>query len=176
MIWFILHNTLKQFKIIGDQTRNLTVFLIGVTLYTFIYAYIGSKHFDKDSFIYRLFMFFLYIILADGFAMAIIYKNFYGKTILTEMSEVVNVNNINRRNIEDVTYNASVSILRGIDAMNDARELRESRQRQLRQSIQYDSDNNSDNDSEVSSINDYDLDIHDINLHNRSNPSTSITQ
>lgn len=87
MIWFIIHNFLKRYGSMENQTRNLTTFLIGTILYVLFYSYVGSLDLTKNKFIQLFFNFFIYIVLADGFAMAIIYKNFYKHTIFNEVKE-----------------------------------------------------------------------------------------
>ena len=87
MIWFIIHNFLKTLTFFENQTRNLTTFLTGVFIYVLFYSYVGSLDLEDNKFFKLFFNFFIYIVLADGFAMAIIYKNFYKQTILTEVKE-----------------------------------------------------------------------------------------
>jgi hypothetical protein len=87
MLWFILHQFLQIFPSLENQTRNLITFLTGTTFYAIFYSYIGSFDFSDNLFFKRLFGFFVYIILADAFSMAIIYKNYYKHTILSEINE-----------------------------------------------------------------------------------------
>jgi len=89
MLWFLIHNLLKMFPSMENQTRNLTTFLTGTVLYVFIYSYVGSVNLNCNLFYKRLFGFFIYIIMADGFAMAILYKNAYKQTIFTEVGETL---------------------------------------------------------------------------------------
>lgn len=89
MLWFIIHNFLKNFTSMENQTRNLTTFLTGTVLYVLFYSYAGSFDFIDNPFLKRLFGFFIYIVIADGFAMAILYKNFYKQTIFTEVEETL---------------------------------------------------------------------------------------
>jgi hypothetical protein len=89
MLWFTIHNILKTFSSMENQTRNLTTFLTGTVLYVLFYSYAGSFDFIDNSFLKNLFGFFIYIIIADGFAMAILYKNFYKQTIFTEVKETL---------------------------------------------------------------------------------------
>jgi hypothetical protein len=72
-----------------NQTRNLTTFLSGTVIYVLLYSYIGSIDLHTNPFLFKLFGFFMYIITADGFAMAILYKNFYKQTIFTEVNETL---------------------------------------------------------------------------------------
>lgn len=87
MLWFIFHNIIKQIPSIDTQTKNLFVFLMGVTVYTFLYSWVGSLSKNDGSFLYFFFNFFSYIILADGFSMAIIYKNYFSRSIFNEVKE-----------------------------------------------------------------------------------------
>ena len=89
MLWFIIHNFLKNFSSMENQTRNLTTFLTGTVLYVLFYSYAGSFNFIDNPFFKRLFGFFIYIVIADGFAMAILYKNFYKQTIFKEVEETL---------------------------------------------------------------------------------------
>jgi hypothetical protein len=89
MIWFTIHHFLKNFASMENQTRNLTTFLTGTVLYVLFYSYAGSFDFIDNPFLKRLFGFFIYIVMADGFAMAILYKNFYKPTIFTEVKETL---------------------------------------------------------------------------------------
>jgi hypothetical protein len=89
MLWFILHHIFKNFTFLENQTRNLTTFLLGTVIYVLFYSYIGSMDFSNNLFFKKLFGFFYYIVMADGFAMAILYKNFYKQTILTEIKETL---------------------------------------------------------------------------------------
>lgn len=89
MLWFMIHNFLKIFDSMENQTRNLTTFLTGTVIYVLFYSYAGSFDFIDSPFFERLFGFFIYIVIADGFAMSILYKNFYKQTIFTEVEETL---------------------------------------------------------------------------------------
>lgn len=89
MLWFIIHHIIQNFSLMSDQTKNLLTFVLGSTLYTLFYSYLGSFDFSCNLMFKSLFNFFFYIILADGFAMAIIYKNYYKQTIFTEVRETL---------------------------------------------------------------------------------------
>jgi hypothetical protein len=89
MLWFLTHNFMQLFDTMQNQTKNLTTFLFGTTIYTLFYSYLGSLNFEENLFFKSFFNFFFYIILADAFAMAIIYKNYYKTTIFTEINETL---------------------------------------------------------------------------------------
>ena len=95
MLWFTIHHIMKNFELMENQTRNLTTFLTGVVIYTLFYTYLGSLDFTQNVFLKSLFGFFHYIILADAFAMAVIYKNFYKTTIFNEVRETIGSNTLN---------------------------------------------------------------------------------
>ena len=95
MLWFTIHHIMKAFESMENQTRNLTTFLTGVVIYTLFYTYLGSLDFSQNVFLKSLFGFFHYIILADAFAMAVIYKNFYKTTIFNEVRETIGSNSLN---------------------------------------------------------------------------------
>ena len=105
MLWFIIHNILKNFTFMENQTRNLTTFLTGTLLYVLFYSYVGAVDFNDNLFLKRLFGFFIYIVIADGFAMAILYKNFYKQTIFTEVEETIGSNKprVVATNVEPIT-------------------------------------------------------------------------
>ena len=78
MFWFIIHNILKSFSSMENQTRNLTTYLSGTFLYVLFYSYTGSIVFNNNSFFKE---FFIYIMIADAFSMAILYKDLYEEII-----------------------------------------------------------------------------------------------
>jgi hypothetical protein len=105
MLWFTIHNFLKNFTSMENQNRNLTTFLTGTVLYVLFYSYAGSFDFNSNLFFKRIFGFFIYIIIADGFAMAILYKNFYKQTIFTEVQETLGSSGpkMTAANVEPIT-------------------------------------------------------------------------
>ena len=117
MLWYSIHSFLNLFEhVIQDKTRNFTTFLLGVVLYTLFYTYFGTYG-PEFPFISSFLKYAIYIILADGFVMAIIYKNYYNQTILTEVGETFGahkppmyaeaevikpINQVNETNIEPI--------------------------------------------------------------------------
>ncbi len=89
MIWFLIHNIVQLFPSDNNQKKNLTTFLLGVVIYTILYSWIGTLTYENNKFLFTFFNFFFYIVLADAFSMAVIYKNYYNTTILTEIKDVV---------------------------------------------------------------------------------------
>lgn len=88
MLWYIVHNLVHLLPFGSDQTKNLFTFLFGVVSYTLMYSWFGSINKEDNVFIFSLFNYFSYSILADAFAMAIIYKNYYKSSIIGEATEV----------------------------------------------------------------------------------------
>lgn len=89
MIWYIIHNILKVISPdMEPQHRNLTTFLTGVVLYTIFYSYVGTLG-REHTFLNVFFKYSVYILMADAFAMAILYKNFYKHTIFREVEETM---------------------------------------------------------------------------------------
>lgn len=89
MLWFIIHHIVQSLISGSDQTKNLITFLSGTVCYTLIYAYLGAMDYENHKFGKYLYNFFIYIIIADAIAIAIIYKNFYKETVLNEITEVI---------------------------------------------------------------------------------------
>lgn len=100
MLWFTIHNLIHLLPFDSNQNKNLFTFVVGVVLYTIIYSFLGSLKGDNKPFLTMFFNFFLYIILADGFAMAIIYKNFYKITIMGEVKDVFATNENDNNSFE----------------------------------------------------------------------------
>jgi hypothetical protein len=92
MLWFTIHHLVQNIVSAEDQTKNLITFLSGTVIYTLFYSYLSSFDFSVHLFLRGLFNFFGYVILADAFAMAIIYKNYYKQTIFTEVKETMGSN------------------------------------------------------------------------------------
>jgi len=87
MIWYTIHNILKTFfPDMEPQHRNLTTFITGVVLYTLFYSYVGTLG-NEHIFLNIFLKYSMYIVLADAFGMAILYKNFYKQSIFTEVEE-----------------------------------------------------------------------------------------
>lgn len=89
MLWFIIHHIVQTLISASDQTKNLITFLSGTVFYTLLYAYLGALDYANNKFGKYLFNFFIYIVIADAIAIAIIYKNFYKQTIFNEVTEVM---------------------------------------------------------------------------------------
>lgn len=89
MLWYCIHNILKLVSpTMESQHRNLTTFLTGVVLYTLFYSYVGTLG-TEHSFLSVFFKYSIYIVIADAFAMAILYKNYYHHSIFKEVEETL---------------------------------------------------------------------------------------
>ena len=117
MLWFIIHHFLQLFSFMENQNRNLTTFLTGTVLYVLFYSYVGSLDLTGNAFFKMLFGFFYYIVMADGFAMAIIYKNFYKQTIFTEVRETFGNNGVTMtaENVEPIVGESEVRIIGNVE-------------------------------------------------------------
>lgn len=97
-MWFIIYNLLKNVTSMKNQTKNLTTFLTGTVLYVLFYYY--AESFDLLK---RIFHFFIYIIIFDGFAMSIIYKNLEeGHKINVEPIKKAVSSSGHKRNVEPI--------------------------------------------------------------------------
>lgn len=120
MIWYLLHNIMNLFdSVIENKTRNFTTFLVGVVLYTLFYTYFGTYGPDYP-FLSSFLKYAMYIILADGFVMAIIYKNFYKQTIFTEVNETLGANKPinetkNKKHVDKSSQNIKKEIIDKMD-------------------------------------------------------------
>ncbi len=103
MLWFIIHHIVQSLISASDQTKNLITFLSGTVFYTLFYAYLGALDYANHKFGKYLYNFFIYVIIADAIAIAIIYKNFYKQTIINEITEVIGGNKTSNAN-ENVVF------------------------------------------------------------------------
>lgn len=94
MIFFILHHIIHNTPVIKDwkeSKKNITTFLVGSVLYVFLLSFLQSNRYaslvNGTFVLFTLKNWFLWIIGIDITAMAIIYKNFWGRTILDELPE-----------------------------------------------------------------------------------------
>jgi len=93
MIFFLLHQLLKPLLDYGlwHQTANLTVFLIGIVLWTYLWVFINDVRFHggiNNFLVTGLSQGFAYFLLSDIMAIAIIYKNYWKRSIMTEFEEI----------------------------------------------------------------------------------------
>lgn len=119
MLWFTIHNFLKNFTSMENQTRNLTTFLTGIVLYLLFYSYADSFDFVDNPFFKQLFGFFIYIVIADGFAMAILYKNFYKQKIFKEAQETLSSSGSKMTCANDDTVKANTDETQLIPLLNN---------------------------------------------------------
>ena len=95
MIFFLLHSILKPLldTVISHQTANLTTFLIGTILWTYLWVYVTDYRFqpkDPNFIITGLAVGFSYFLISDIIAVCILYKNYWKRSILTELKDLLN--------------------------------------------------------------------------------------
>ena len=95
MIFFILHNILKPFldTVISHQTSNLLAFLLGVILWTYLWVYVTDFRFhptEPNFILTGLGVGFTYFLISDIVAVCILYKNYWKRSILTELHDLLN--------------------------------------------------------------------------------------
>ena len=101
MLWFILHRIFQLLpSSVEQKTRDFTTFLIGTILYATLYSYF--KTYNPESLFLTCFLnFTMYIVIADAFVMAVIYKNHHNKNIFTEMTEIVSNIDVNEKELKE---------------------------------------------------------------------------
>jgi hypothetical protein len=97
MLWFTIHNILKNCNI-ENKKRNLTTFFAGILLYIVFYSYVDSFGFIDHP---RLFGHFFCIAMADIIAIST-----YKETNFTEAKETMSLSG---PKINDTEYNANIS-------------------------------------------------------------------
>lgn len=103
MLWFLFHNIITHFTFMEVQTRNLSVFLLGTVIYTVLYSWLGTFSREQNPFFNGIFNFFYYIVLADAFAMGVLYKNYFGRPIHAEVKETLGAS-YTATNVEPITH------------------------------------------------------------------------
>ncbi len=94
MIFYAVHNIMHHtpgIKNWSESKKNITTLLVGGLLYIFLLSFVQSEPYrplvDSNFFLFTLKNWFLWIVLLDMTAMAIVYKNYWGRTILDELPE-----------------------------------------------------------------------------------------
>lgn len=130
MIFFLVHNVIQHSPWIKDwaeSKKNITTFLIGSLLYVFLLSFLQSERFqsliNSSFFLFTLKNWFIWIIGIDITAMAILYKNYWGRTILEELPETWS---LRRRNATSPTKTPAKKVddpsIRLDDGMSDVSE------------------------------------------------------
>lgn len=87
MIFYLIHNIINNFrKDWSESKKNSFTFIIGGTFYVLLYVFL--EYISKNTgnlFIELLHKFFLYFIIIDILTMAILYKTYFGRSILKEI-------------------------------------------------------------------------------------------
>ncbi len=89
MIFYLLHNIINNLNFTSEwneSKKNCFTLIIGGTLYVLLYIFLEYIHKKSGSmFIELLHKFFLYFIIIDIITMAIMYKLYWGRSILNEV-------------------------------------------------------------------------------------------
>ncbi len=88
MIYFILHHLFKIIPIINQQsdTRiNCYTFLFGSISYFLLYGLL--QNYRRTPFLKTIHNFFIYFVIVDAITMAILYKNYYSRSIIAEVTD-----------------------------------------------------------------------------------------
>lgn len=94
MFYYIIHHILRMIPNIrewSDLKLNCTTLLMGTVLHILIVGYLKTKsNGNENSFIGNLFRWYYYLIVADMVCVGVIYKEYYGRSILAEVDDVEN--------------------------------------------------------------------------------------
>jgi len=94
MIFFLLHHLVHSLfgTRVSEERKNLFTFLFGTFLWVCLFTAVQDKNVrTKMGFMGNaLGVGYCYLLIADVFAMAVIYKNYWGSTILRESNSVLN--------------------------------------------------------------------------------------
>jgi methyl-accepting chemotaxis protein len=89
MIFYLLHNFINNIEYTKDwyeSKKNCFTLIIGGTLYILLYVLLEYLyHKTGNMFLRLLHKFFLGFVIVDAFGMAIMYKLFYGRSIMNEL-------------------------------------------------------------------------------------------
>jgi hypothetical protein len=83
MFYYLFHK-LPLWRDLPDSKRNIRTFLLGTIVYILFHAFLFSKYSEINHNIklYRNYIYYLWV--ADALGMAVIYKNYHTKNILSE--------------------------------------------------------------------------------------------
>lgn len=94
MIFFVVHHVIHNMPGIKDwkeSKKNITTFLVGGLLYVFLMSFLYSPRYaalmDSWFILFTLKNWFMWILGIDVTAMAVIYKKYWGRSILEELPE-----------------------------------------------------------------------------------------
>jgi hypothetical protein len=85
MFFYLIHS-LPIGKDLPDGTRNTRTFFFGLICYIILHAMLYSNYVDSYPMLKLVRDYFYYFLFADVFAVAILYKLRYGRSILRELS------------------------------------------------------------------------------------------
>ena len=125
MLFFTLHQMIQNLLPgnFTNQTKNLLTFLIGIVLYTIFFTYLFKKNNESKSLLINSMKGgFTYILLSDCISMGIIYKNYYNRSITSEIKEVWSGDK-NQSKDETVKSKKTKNILNDIKEIQDRIDL-----------------------------------------------------
>lgn len=88
MFYYIIHN-LPIWTDLPNGKRNVRTFLLGTVCYILLHALLFSKIGEEKHYIKLFRNYIYYLWAADAIAMAVIYKQFYKKSILSEVGNMI---------------------------------------------------------------------------------------
>ena len=88
MFFYLVHHILRVIPGVKESSNlklNCTTLLIGTALHIMMTGYLRTASIGREnSFIGNLFRWYYYLIVADIIAVGVLYKEFYGRSILAE--------------------------------------------------------------------------------------------
>ena len=89
MLFYIVHNLIQAYRENWSESqRNCFTFAIGGTLHVLLYVTLQYlARVNSSPYLELLSRFYGFIVLIDAFTMAILYKVYWGRSILNEMSD-----------------------------------------------------------------------------------------
>lgn len=90
MFYYLIHH-LPLWSKMANGKRNVRTFLLGTVCYILFHAYLFSAIGSKNPKIVKFRPYIYYLWITDAISMAVLYKKYYKKTILTDVSDLVEV-------------------------------------------------------------------------------------
>lgn len=88
MLFYLLHNLINNLEFTqswAESKKNIFTFIIGATCYILLYVFAEYLQRKSGYLIFELFhKFFFYFVIVDAVAMAVLYKLYWGRSILNE--------------------------------------------------------------------------------------------
>lgn len=89
MIFFTLHHLVHKIAPSSWENvrKNALTFIIGTTFYYLLWGFVHLPHIFAHPIVMPLRNFYLYYILADIFSVGVLYKSYYGRSIIEEIRD-----------------------------------------------------------------------------------------